>query len=197
MPVGIAEVEAAAAVPGVQFPIVDVPRVAAICESRRLHAPQDPVELADPPIIVTGNQLRAHVQRLGGLGAHAIAEEVGGGIGDEGLEELLGDGTEVFGKLEFLQRTGTFKARVRIGRHTFVADKRGYTTRINAPFIGPGEQVYEGMVIGAAAPSDDDKRKAPHLGYNVVPPEERYDAAFAAQRAAAPPTTCSATAARR
>ena len=28
-----------------------------------------------------------------------------------GLEELLGDGTEVFGKLEFLQRTGTFKAR--------------------------------------------------------------------------------------
>ncbi len=28
-----------------------------------------------------------------------------------GLEELLGDGTVVYGKLEFLQRTGTFKAR--------------------------------------------------------------------------------------
>lgn len=28
-----------------------------------------------------------------------------------GLEELLDDGTTVFGKLEFLQRTGTFKAR--------------------------------------------------------------------------------------
>ncbi len=38
-------------------------------------------------------------------------------------------------------------------------------------------QVYEGMVIGSAAPSDDDRREAPHLGYNVVPPEERYDAA--------------------
>lgn len=37
-------------------------------------------------------------------------------------------------------------------------------------------QVYEGMIIGAAAPSHDDKRRAPHVGYNVVPPEDRYDA---------------------
>jgi hypothetical protein len=43
------------------------------------------------------------------------------------------DGKEVF------VAPGTFKARVRIGRHTFVADKKGYQTRINAPFIGPGE----------------------------------------------------------
>lgn len=43
------------------------------------------------------------------------------------------DGKEVF------VAPGTYKSRVRIGRHTFVADKRGYTTRINAPFIGPGE----------------------------------------------------------
>lgn len=43
------------------------------------------------------------------------------------------DGKEVF------VAPGTYKARVRIGRHTFVADKKGYTTRINAPFIGPGE----------------------------------------------------------
>jgi hypothetical protein len=34
---------------------------------------------------------------------------------------------------------GSFKTRVRTGRHTFVAEKAGYQTRINAPFIGPGE----------------------------------------------------------
>lgn len=43
------------------------------------------------------------------------------------------DGKEVF------IAPGTFKQRVRIGKHTFVAEKQGYTTRINAPFIGPGE----------------------------------------------------------
>jgi tetratricopeptide (TPR) repeat protein len=43
------------------------------------------------------------------------------------------DGKEVF------VAPGVFRARVRIGRHTFVADKTGYQTRINAPFIGPGE----------------------------------------------------------
>lgn len=43
------------------------------------------------------------------------------------------DGKEVF------TAPGTYKARVRIGRHTFVADKKGYQTRITAPFIGPGE----------------------------------------------------------
>jgi tetratricopeptide (TPR) repeat protein len=43
------------------------------------------------------------------------------------------DGKEVF------VAPGTFKQRVRIGKHTFVAEKKGYSTRINAPFIGPGE----------------------------------------------------------
>jgi tetratricopeptide (TPR) repeat protein len=43
------------------------------------------------------------------------------------------DGKEVF------VGPGTFKSRVRIGRHTFVAEKTGYSTRINAPFIGSGE----------------------------------------------------------
>lgn len=38
-------------------------------------------------------------------------------------------------------------------------------------------QVYEGMVIGAAAPSEEERALVPHLGYNTVPPEERYDAA--------------------
>lgn len=43
------------------------------------------------------------------------------------------DGKEVF------IAPGKFTQSVRIGRHTFVADKKGYQTRINAPFIGPGE----------------------------------------------------------
>jgi tetratricopeptide (TPR) repeat protein len=43
------------------------------------------------------------------------------------------DGKEVF------VGPGTYKSRVRIGRHTFVAEKTGYSTRINAPFIGSGE----------------------------------------------------------
>jgi tetratricopeptide (TPR) repeat protein len=43
------------------------------------------------------------------------------------------DGKEVF------VAPGRYTARVRIGRHTFVADKKGYQTRIGAPFIGPGE----------------------------------------------------------
>jgi len=44
------------------------------------------------------------------------------------------DGKEVF------VAPGTYKARVRIGKHTFVAEKQGYTTRINAPFIEPGNK---------------------------------------------------------
>jgi len=43
------------------------------------------------------------------------------------------DGKEVF------VAPGKFQARVRIGKHTFFAEKQGYTTRINAPFIGPNE----------------------------------------------------------
>lgn len=35
---------------------------------------------------------------------------------------------------------GKYETRVRIGKHTFVAEKQGYTTRINAPYIGPGEK---------------------------------------------------------
>lgn len=37
-------------------------------------------------------------------------------------------------------------------------------------------QVYEDMKIGAAAPSETERRLVPHHGYNVIPPEERYDA---------------------
>ncbi len=43
------------------------------------------------------------------------------------------DGKEVF------TAPGSYKARVRIGKHTFVAEKPGYATGLDAPFIGPGE----------------------------------------------------------
>ncbi len=43
------------------------------------------------------------------------------------------DGKEVF------TAPGAYKTRVRVGKHTFVAEKQGYTTRINAPYVGPGE----------------------------------------------------------
>jgi tetratricopeptide (TPR) repeat protein len=42
------------------------------------------------------------------------------------------DGKEVF------TAPGTYKARVRAGRHTFVAELEGHPTRINAPYISPG-----------------------------------------------------------
>jgi hypothetical protein len=43
------------------------------------------------------------------------------------------DGKEVF------VAPGKYAARVRVGKHTFFADKAGYNTRITAPLIGPGE----------------------------------------------------------
>jgi hypothetical protein len=43
------------------------------------------------------------------------------------------DGKEVF------TAPGSFKGRVRIGKHTFVAEKPGYATGLDAPFIGPNE----------------------------------------------------------
>lgn len=43
------------------------------------------------------------------------------------------DGKEVF------VAPGKYAQKVRVGKHTFYADKQGYNARINAPFIGPGE----------------------------------------------------------
>jgi hypothetical protein len=43
------------------------------------------------------------------------------------------DGKEVF------TAPGSYKAKVRVGKHTFYGDKEGYNARVNAPFIGPGE----------------------------------------------------------
>jgi hypothetical protein len=43
------------------------------------------------------------------------------------------DGKEVF------VAPGTFKAKVRVGKHTFYGEKEGYNARVTAPFIGPGD----------------------------------------------------------
>lgn len=43
------------------------------------------------------------------------------------------DGKEVF------VAPGHYRAKVRVGKHTFFGEKAGYNTRITAPFIGPGE----------------------------------------------------------
>lgn len=34
---------------------------------------------------------------------------------------------------------GSYKAKVRVGKHTFYGEKEGYNARVTAPFIGPGE----------------------------------------------------------
>jgi hypothetical protein len=45
----------------------------------------------------------------------------------------------VDGRLAFVA-PGKFETQVLVGKHTFVAEKQGYTTHINAPYIGPGEK---------------------------------------------------------
>jgi hypothetical protein len=44
------------------------------------------------------------------------------------------DGKEVF------VAPGKYTAKVRVGKHTFYADKQGYNARITAPFLGPGDK---------------------------------------------------------
>ena len=48
------------------------------------------------------------------------------------------DGKEVFTVVA--NQPNKYTERVRIGKHTFVAEKQGYATRINAPYIGPDEK---------------------------------------------------------
>jgi tetratricopeptide (TPR) repeat protein len=48
------------------------------------------------------------------------------------------DGKEVFTVGED-GKTGHVIGRVKIGKHTFVAEKPGYNAQVDAPFIGPGE----------------------------------------------------------
>jgi tetratricopeptide (TPR) repeat protein len=53
--------------------------------------------------------------------------------------DKVGAKVTVDGKEAFVA-PGKFSTKVRVGKHTFVAEKQGYTTRINAPYIGPGEK---------------------------------------------------------
>jgi hypothetical protein len=53
---------------------------------------------------------------------------------DKAGAKVLVDGKEAF------VAPGKYSGRVRIGKHTFVAERSGYTTRVRAPFIGPGEK---------------------------------------------------------
>ncbi len=48
------------------------------------------------------------------------------------------DGKEVFTVGED-GKAGHYVGRVKIGKHTFVAEKPGYNAQVDAPFIGPGE----------------------------------------------------------
>jgi tetratricopeptide (TPR) repeat protein len=48
------------------------------------------------------------------------------------------DGKEVF-TVGADGKVGHFVGRVKIGKHTFVAEKPGYNAQVDAPFIGPGE----------------------------------------------------------
>lgn len=47
------------------------------------------------------------------------------------------DGKEVF--TVKAGEPGRYRGRVRVGKHTFVAEKPGYNAQVDAPFIGPGE----------------------------------------------------------
>jgi len=53
--------------------------------------------------------------------------------------DKVGAKVQVDGKDVFVA-PGKYAGRVRIGKHTFVASRPGYTTRVRAPFIGPGEK---------------------------------------------------------
>jgi len=52
--------------------------------------------------------------------------------------DKIGAKVSVDGKEVFIA-PGKFKQKVRVGKHTFYADKQGYNARITAPYIGPGE----------------------------------------------------------
>jgi hypothetical protein len=53
--------------------------------------------------------------------------------------DKIGAKVAVDGKEVFIA-PGKFAQKVRVGKHTFHADKQGYIARITAPYIGPGEK---------------------------------------------------------
>jgi hypothetical protein len=52
--------------------------------------------------------------------------------------DMKGAKIAVDGKEAFIA-PGTYKAKVRVGKHTFYGEKEGYNARVTAPFIGPGD----------------------------------------------------------
>ncbi len=65
---------------------------------------------------------------------------------------------------------GAFKSRVKIGKHTFVAEKPGYNAEIEAPFIGPGETFRIELKLYTAEELTRTKRRwnATWLPYAVI-----------------------------
>jgi len=53
--------------------------------------------------------------------------------------DKVGAKVAVDGKDVFIA-PGKYAAKVRVGKHTFFADKQGYNARVTAPFIGPNEK---------------------------------------------------------
>jgi len=53
--------------------------------------------------------------------------------------DKIGAKVSVDGKEVFIA-PGKFTQKVKVGKHTFYADKQGYNARITAPYIGPGEK---------------------------------------------------------
>jgi threonine dehydratase len=106
------------------------------------------------------------------------------------LEELLGGNTEVFGKLEFLQRTGTFKARgalatvsdlsveqKRLGVTAVSAGNHAIATAFAAQAVGTSAKVV--MISSANKARVDACRE---FGGEVVLVDSVHDAFAAAER---------------
>jgi len=67
-------------------------------------------------------------------------------------------------------KAGHFVSRVKIGKHTFVAEKPGYNAQVDAPFIGPGETYRLELTLYTADELTRYKRqwKATWMPYTVV-----------------------------
>jgi hypothetical protein len=59
-------------------------------------------------------------------------------------------------------KPNVYKARVKIGKHTFVAEKKGYATGLEAPFIGPGETFRIELKVYTAEELTRYKRRWPN-----------------------------------
>ena len=68
------------------------------------------------------------------------------------------DGKEVF-TVPPDGKTGNYVGRVKIGKHTFVAEKPGYNAQVDAPFIGPGETYRLELTLYTAEELTRYKRK--------------------------------------